>query len=367
MKINNLSPEQEKNVVMIKADMIINGSVSLMDALGIMDRNDRKLLIICDRNLFKGVISIGDIQRALLGKANLSLPVIKHVRPDITVASVDDNPELIKEKMRKERIESMPVIDHENKLVDVIEWEDLFEPDDGITQEIINYPVVIMAGGKGTRLLPLTNIIPKPLIPISDKTIIEDIMTSFKRVGCENFYISVNYKKKMIEDYFSDKSNNFIIEFIHEDKPLGTAGSLFLLKNKLKDTFFVINCDTLVNVKLADLVEYHHTNNNIVTVVSVVKKVSIPYGTLETEVGGVIREIKEKPEYVYQINSGMYLLEPEVLDYLEDNTFTNITDLIEKLIADNKRVGAFPVSESSWVDMGNWEEYLKLVSNFQKK
>ena len=350
---------------MIRADMIINGNVSLMEALGIMDKNDRKLLIICDEGLFKGVISIGDIQRALLGKTDLSLPVIKYVRPDITFASVDDDPELIKEKMRKGRIEAMPVIDHENKLADVIEWEDLFETDDGITQEVINYPVVVMAGGKGTRLLPLTNIIPKPLIPISDKTIIEDIMDSFKRVGCEKFYISVNYKRKMIEDYFSDKKN-LDIEFIHEDKPLGTAGSLFLLKNKLKGTFFVINCDTLVNVKLADLVEYHHTNKNIVTVVSVVKKMSIPYGTLETEVGGVIREIKEKPEFVYQINSGMYLLEPEALDYLEDNTFTNITDLIEKLIADKKRVGAFPVSESSWVDMGNWEEYLKLVSNFPK-
>ncbi len=350
---------------MINFNQIINGKVTLIEALNIMDSTDRKLLIICDDNLFKGVISIGDIQRALLAKKDLSLSVLEFVRPDITVASVGDDMDFIKERMRKERIESMPIIDEDKKLVDVIEWDELFDEDNEPVHEQIKCPVVIMAGGKGTRLLPLTNIIPKPLIPISDRTVIEEIMNSFKQVGCDKFYVSVNYKKETIEDYFSDK-NDFEIEFIHEEKPLGTAGSLYLLKDKLKETFFVINCDTLVDVKLEDLVEYHHTNKNMITVVSVVKKMSIPYGTLETEVGGVVNSIKEKPEYVYQINSGMYILEAEALKYLEDNTFTDITDLIKKLIDNNERVGAFPVSENSWVDMGNWNEYLKLVDKYSK-
>ena len=348
---------------MIKQNQIIKKETSLINALDIMDNTDHKLLIICEGDIFLGVISIGDIQRALLNKKDLSHPVLEFVRSDITVASPEDDVKEIKEKMRKERIESMPIVDKDNKLVDIIAWEDLF---DGSTNDDIvkiEYPVVIMAGGKGTRLLPLTNIIPKPLIPISDKTIIEEIMESFKNVGCDHFYISVNYKRETIEEYFTDKKE-WNVEFIHEDIPLGTAGALYTLKDKLSETFFVINCDTLVNLQLPDLVEYHRKSKNVVTVVSVVKKMSIPYGTLETKIGGRIVEIKEKPEYVYQINSGMYILEPEALHYIEDNTFTNITDLISKLIADNKKVGAFPVPENAWVDMGNWDEYLKLVNRY---
>lgn len=188
-------------------------------------------------------------------------------------------------------------------------------------------------------------------------------MTSFRDAGCRDFWISVNYKKEAIEGYFAGRKE-WRIEFIHEEKPLGTAGSLYLLKDRLKGTFFVINCDTLVKVKLPDLVKYHHDSGNVITVVSVVKKMSIPYGTLETDVGGIVREIREKPEYVYQINSGMYILETEALGYLKDNTFTNITDLIDLLIRDGKRVGAFPVPENSWVDMGSWNEYLKVMNKY---
>ena len=347
---------------MVHSEYIISGKTTLMEALEIMDQRDRKLLLICDGDRFLGLISIGDIQRAILAKKDLSLPALNYMRQNMTIATVDDDPEQIKKQMRVERIESMPVIDHENRLVDVIEWNELLEEQDN-GEEIINYPVVIMAGGKGTRLQPLTNIIPKPLIPISDKTIIEEIMTAFKNAGCGDFWISVNYKKEAIEEYFAGRKE-WKVAFIYEEKPLGTAGSLFLLKDKLKGTFFVINCDTLVNVRLQDLVKYHHDSGNVITVVSVVKKMSIPYGTLETDVGGIVKEIREKPEYVYQINSGMYILEAEALDYLKDNTFTNITDLIEMLIRDNRKVGAFPVPESSWVDMGNWDEYLKLVNKY---
>ena len=348
---------------MINQEQIISKNTSLMQALDIMNRTDRKLLLICEGFHFLGLISIGDVQRALLEKKDLSRDVLSYVRTDITVATTEEGIESIKAKMRKERIESMPIIDGNHQLIDVIDWKDLFQTDKNDDIKVIHNPVVIMAGGKGTRLLPLTNIIPKPLIPISDKTIIEEIMSMFKKAGANEFYISVNYMKETIENYFKN-INDWNIEFVYEEKPLGTAGSLALLKNKLQETFFVINCDTLVDVNLKDLIEYHNGNRNVVTMVSVVKKMSIPYGTLETELGGTVMEIKEKPEYVYQINSGMYLLEPEALDYIEENTFTNITDVISKLIEENKKVGAFPVSENAWVDMGNWEEYLKLVEKY---
>ncbi len=300
---------------MFSMDFVIESTIPLIEALSLMDKRNKKLLIICDDGIFKGVVSIGDVQRAIIGKMDISLPVVRFVRPDITVAHVGDDIARIKNKMRRDRIEAMPVIDANYRLVDIIEWDDLFEEDEENSRDIITYPVVVMAGGMGTRLLPLTNIIPKPLIPISDKTIIEEILTLFSKVGCKKFYISVNYKKESIIDYL-EKKDLWNIEYLDEEKPLGTAGSLFLLKNRINEPFFVINCDTLLDIKLSDLVEYHKVNQNLITVVSIIKKLSIPYGTIETKKNGIICDIKEKPEYVYQINSGMYILEPEALDYI---------------------------------------------------
>ena len=148
--------------------------------------------------------------------------------------------------------------------------------------------------------------------------------------------------------------------------PLGTAGALGFLKGRIKSTFFVINCDTLVDLKISDVVEYHHANSNDITMVSVVKTMKIPYGTIETDVGGVVKQIREKPEFIYQINSGMYVLEPIAFEYIEENKHINFTELVDRMIADGRKVGAFPVQERAWVDMGNWMEYLKLVEKYSE-
>ena len=348
---------------MINKSIIISKKTSLIDSLRIMDQTNRKLLIVCEDDLFLGVISIGDIQRAILKKQDLSLPVSYFVREKITYALSTDDIESVKSRMRENRIESMPVVSPDGKLNDVIEWDQLFSSGDSNRIEQVNLPVVIMAGGKGTRLLPLTNVIPKPLIPISDKTIMEEIMTQFKEAGCSDFYVSVNYMMEAIKEYFSRKPE-WNVNYVQEKKPLGTGGSLYLLKDKISTTFFVTNCDTLVDINLYDLIDYHKSNRNLITVVSAVKTVHIPYGTLETEVNGLISGMKEKPDIVYQINSGLYVLEPEVLEYVEEDDFLNITDLIGKLINDGKRVGAFPVPDGSWIDMGNWNEYLQLVNKY---
>jgi dTDP-glucose pyrophosphorylase len=335
-----------------------------MEALSVMDRNNRKLLVICDGDCFKGVVSIGDIQRAILKKADLTSQVKNYGRTSITVAYTDDDIESVKELMRTNRIEAMPVIDHEERLVDIIEWDDIFEKRP-LNAEPLNLPVVIMAGGKGTRLLPLTNVIPKPLLPISDKTIIEEIIDRFMNAGCDRFFISVNYLMEAIETFFSEKK--FDVEFIHEERPLGTGGALYYLKDYVNSTFFVINCDTLVDIDLNDLLNYHKENGNLITVVSALKSMHIPYGTIETEDNGIIKGMKEKPDYVYQVNAGLYILEPDVLKYIEKDRFLNITDLINKAISCGDQVGAFPVPEGAWVDIGNWDEYLKVVNNYLLK
>lgn len=350
---------------MISSDIIISNNLSLLDSLIIMDQTNRKLLIVCEGDKFLGVISIGDVQRAILKKRDMSLPVSMFIREKVTYALATEDMERVKSKMREEKIESMPIVDENGKLCDVIEWTQLFPFEESQKKEAVNLPVVIMAGGKGTRLLPLTNVIPKPLIPISDKTIMEEIMLKFKMAGCDRFFVSVNYMVKAIKEYFNSKPE-WDVSYIQEKKPLGTGGSLYLLKDIIDSTFFVTNCDTLIDIDLHDLVDYHRRNKNVITVVSAVKTIHIPYGTIDTEVDGVVKEMKEKPDFVYQINSGFYVLEPEALEYIEEEVFLNITDLITRLINNGKRVGAFPVPEGSWIDMGNWNEYLQLVNKYSE-
>lgn len=350
---------------MINKNIIIKDDITIIQALKLMDEVDRKLLIICDGDIFKGVLSIGDIQRALLKQISMQSPVKLILRSDITIASSSQKKEEILAEMKRERIECMPVVNEQGILVDTLEWATEFGIEYKRTLDE-NYPVVIMAGGKGTRLKPLTNLIPKPLVPISDKTVIEEIIHQFTSVGCKDFFVSINHMGDLIKEFFKRKNiTEYNINFIEEEKPLGTAGSLYLLKDKLDKTFFVSNCDIIVDVDFKEMMKYHKENNNIITALSVVKDFSIPYGTLETKENGKLVGLREKPKMIYQINSGVYILEPEALNYISDNEFIHITTLMQRLIDDNKNVGVFPISDGSYFDMGNWDEYNKVIEKYK--
>lgn len=341
-------------------NICIDKEASILSALERMDKVNRKLLILTDQDKFHSLVSIGDIQRAILAKIDLNVPVGSITRKDIRVAFEADNRDKIKERMRVKRNEFMPVISKENDIIDIIYWSDLFEQNEPTFKEPLNLPVVIMAGGKGTRLKPITNILPKPLIPLGEKTILEEIMDKFVCAGCNTFYLSVNYKAEMITYYFNNLHNeNYQIEYFKEDKPLGTAGSMYLIKEKINTTFFVSNCDIIIDQDLHELYNYHKESNNAITIVSVLKHYYIPYGTIETGNNGVLKELIEKPKLTFQINSGMYLLEPEVLKAIPENQFLHITELIERIQHNGGKVGVFPVSEGSWKDIGEWDEYLR--------
>lgn len=168
--------------------------------------------------------------------------------------------------------------------------------------------------GKGTRLKPITNVIPKPLIPVGDKTILEEIMDQFESIGCHKFYMSVNYKSNMMRFYLDQLDHKYDIDFFEEVKPLGTIGSVSLLKGKIATPFFVSNCDIVIDQDYRDVYEYHKQNNNDITIVSAVKGFQIPYGVMETGEDGLLIELKEKPETTYMINTGVYILNPELID-----------------------------------------------------
>jgi len=333
-------------------NIALTGDETILCALKRMDKQGRKLLIIIRDDKFAGLISIGDIQRAIIKNLPLTTPVSEIIRDDIRVACISEEMDQIKSEMITQRIECMPVLNKSGDIVDVIFWEDIFGdlPD---LPEKLDVPVAIMAGGEGTRLKPLTNVLPKPLIPIFKKTIIEDIMDQFVKTGCHDFYISLKYKAEMIRNYLLSLQNpDYHLQFLQEEKPLGTAGSLCQLCGKVTSTFFVSYCDSIVKQDLTEVYKYHKENRNDLTVVAALKYMQIPYGTIQTGKDGILTSLSEKPEITYMVNSGMYILEPDTVSMIPKNEFFHITDLILILKKKRRRVGVFPVSEKSWHDYG---------------
>lgn len=339
----------------------ISPSTSLLSALKTMDERKVKTLFVFKEKHFEGLFTLGDVQRA----------IIKNIGLDTEVGNILDRHKIygykgekesdIREKMRSIRAEVMPVLNESGEIMDIWFWDEVFNDQEPDSKPKINLPVVIMAGGKGTRLKPITNVIPKPLVPVGDKTILEVIMDQFEEIGCHKFYMSVNYKADMMKYYLSQLDHKYDIEFFMEEKPLGTIGSVSLLKGKITTPFFVSNCDSINEQDYRDVYDYHVNNHNDLTIVTMVKTFKIPYGVIETGDDGLMTSLSEKPELTYQVNTGVYILNPSCIDEIPEGEFFHITHLMEKIKARGGRVGCFPVSEHAWKDMGEWPEYLKMI------
>ena len=337
-------------------------SVSLIEAMKQMDEVKVKILLVFREEHFAGLITIGDIQRAIIKNISLQEPVSRILNKNKVYGYLSEGEDVIKEKMRRMRAEVMPILDDKGDLVDVWFWNDLFKQGELVQRDKINLPVVIMAGGEGTRLKPITNVIPKPLVPIGDKTILETILDQFEGIGCTKFYMSVNYKADMMKYYLGQLEHKYNIEFFQEEKPLGTIGSVSLLKGKITSPFFVSNCDSISEQDYRDVYDYHVNNHNDLTIVTMVKSFKIPYGVIETGEDGLMVSLSEKPEMTFQVNTGVYILNPNCIDEIPEGEFFHITHLMEKIKARGGRVGCFPVSEHAWKDMGEWPEYLKMIN-----
>lgn len=342
---------------------IVPADKTIIQTMKLMDEAFTKLLLVFDGDKFLGMITNGDLQRAIIAHTPFDTPIGKIVsREEKLYAHVGDNREKLKEWMLAKRAELMPVLDENEQLVDVIFWDDVLSDTKAVdNRPKIDLPVVIMAGGTGTRLKPITNVIPKPLVPVGDKTILEVIMDQFESIGCHIFYMSVNYKADMMKYYLNQLPHQYDIEFFMEDKPLGTIGSVSLLKGKINTPFFVSNCDSINEQDYRDVWDYHVSNHNDMTIVTMVKSFKIPYGVIETGEDGLMTALKEKPEQTYQVNTGVYILNPELINEIPEGEFFHITHLMEKVKSRGGRVGCFPVSEHSWKDMGEWPEYLKMI------
>lgn len=352
----------------LKAISIVKDA-SLKQAIDQMDMLNGKLLIVVNKeDKFVSIISIGDIQRYLIKHQNINAKVFEALRSNVTFASIHDKTEEIKEIMMEFRTEFMPVLNDNGELEKVIFWEDIFKSKQVVAKNDHNIPVVIMAGGKGERLKPITNIIPKPLVPLGEKPIVQIIMEQFASHGSKSFFLSVNYKADMIQDYIEQISDKqYEVSYIKEDFPLGTAGSLSLLKGKINQAFFISNCDILIDQDYDEVYRWHKENRNEITAVAAIKNYNIPYGTLTMKKDGLLEDLQEKPSLTFFVNAGVYLMESHLLNEIPQNKFLHITTLMEQVKARGGRVGVYPVSEGSWMDIGNWMEYNKTQQVFERR
>ena len=347
-------------------NLLIRRDKTVKQAMKQLEENEKRIVfVIAEDSKLLGSIVDGDVRRWILAEGTLDETVEKVCNPNPYSIGEAYNASTLREMMISKRIGCVPVINQKREIVEVLFWEEVFK-DRAIKKEtsLIHSPIVIMAGGKGTRLDPFTKILPKPLIPIGDKTIIEIIIDGFLEHGVDQFFVSVNYKSAIIKSYFEELKPPYMIHYIEEREPLGTAGSLRYLSGKINSPMVVTNCDVIIKTDYSELLDFHEKNGFDVTLVASLRNYNLPYGICEIENGGSLKVIKEKPEYSFLVNTGMYVLNPGVLSLIPENQVFHITDLIERGKEKGKRIGVYPVSEEAWLDIGEWTEYKKALKKF---
>ena len=348
--------------------IFINPNATIKEAMESLDKTtDKVLLVVDDEQILIGTLTDGDVRRYILRGGDLS-GIIQNVynTTPIFVFQDDFDLEKVKRILTKNKIELIPILDQNRKIVTFITWTKAFGNEKNHGKQQLDVPVVIMAGGKGTRLEPFTKVLPKPLIPVGDKTVIDHIIDNFVAYGIREFYLTIHHKSKILRAYFEEKTPDYSIGFAEESEPRGTAGSLKLLIDKLDGPFFVSNCDIIIEADYADIFRFHTKNNYDITLVASTKQFNIPYGICELNGEGSLKQIKEKPEYDFLANTGLYVLNPEVLELIPDNQLFHITHLIDRVKENGGSVGVYPISEQAWIDVGQWGEYrkaLKVIEN----
>jgi dTDP-glucose pyrophosphorylase len=346
---------------MVELDLsqfIISENTSIIEAMKIINKNSRGIVFICNDDIVLASLTDGDIRQHILSGKSLTAPVSEAANYRChTIASINSRQDAIK-LCDNFSISAIPKVDQYGKIVSIF----FKNENNSLSHEAIKIPVVIMAGGKGTRLHPYTKILPKPLIPIGELTITEHIMRKFTEVGSDKFIMIINHKKEMIKAYFYE--NKAPVDFLEENKFLGTGGGLSLLRSKMQDTFFFTNCDILVLEDYSTIYKHHKTSGNLLTMVCATKTLSFPYGTVDIDENGDIRSLREKPSYSFLTNTGFYIIEPEFLGYVPNDTFIHITDIIRNCIDKKEKIGIYPIGEDQWLDMGNHKDMERMTTAF---
>jgi dTDP-glucose pyrophosphorylase len=324
---------------------------TVKDVLKIIDTGGMQIaLVLDDENKLIGTITDGDIRRGILKGLTLDDGIESIIFRTPTVCSVNDTQEDILQIAVAQKLYQIPIVDLDGVLVGIDEVDELLKPAEHTNK------VILMVGGMGKRLRPLTNDRPKPLLEVGNKPILETIIANFAKYGFKNIILSVNYKSQMIEEYFGDGSKfGVTIDYVHEDKRMGTAGALSLMREQLTEPFFVMNGDLLTNVNFEHMLEFHLSNQAIATMGVREYDLQVPYGVVNLD-GHKITSIEEKPAHKFFVSGGIYILDTDVLNTIPDDIFYDMPTLFEKLIANKQKAISFPIREY-WLDIGRVRDF----------
>lgn len=333
------------------ADLLIEEGATIREAVERLERVRCKVVYVVDSGKLVASVSDGDVRRYALGDGDtgLSLKHIANFRPSFLLRYDRSK---IDELFQAKEVYSVPIVNYNGEVVEVV-----FRDGRRIRKDYhLNCPVVMMAGGKGTRLFPYTKILPKALIPIGEIPISERIINNFVDYGCHHFYMIVNHKKKMIQSYYEGLDKAYEIEYVEEETYLGTGGGLYLLQNKIEEDFFLVNCDIIIDADYSEIYNYHKKNDNYITIVAAKYKHVVPYGVLSLDEEGNCVELTEKPENDYLINTGMYLVRQDLIDAMPQSKVISFPEIIDRCKTEGKKIGAYVIEESAYMDMGQLEE-----------
>lgn len=344
-------------------NLCIPPSSSIMEAIRVLDETHERIVLVVEDGRLAGVVTDSDVRKWILKSNDFTCEVSRAMTPRPICVTEDTRQEAFA-VMERYGIDAVPVIDGGGRLVDLLFRYETFSMKKR-SGEKIKAPVVIMAGGKGARLKPFTQVLPKPLIPIGSATILEQVMDSFAEAGCDTFYVSVNYKKNLIKAYFQDLAPDYAIHYVEEDNFLGTAGSLYLVRDAIREPFFVSNCDILLDVDYAGVMKFHKEKKNVITLITSLKNYTIPYGVVNIDGDGRVTSLEEKPKLNFLVNTGVYVLNPQVLSLIPKETFFHITDLIQLCLSRGDKVGVYPVTEKAWEDMGEIGSMRSMIESRQ--
>lgn len=335
-------------------DFIASCSITVSAAMHKIDGNAGGTLFLTDEvDKLIACITDGDIRRYLLGGGQMDDEVFSAANKHPRYARTLDE---AKRLFHRKSFSAIPIVNEEMTILDI------YSDDNGTVSEkaSLRVPVVINAGGKGTRLAPYTKVLPKPLIPVGDLPILEHIMNEYQSYDCTDFHIIVNYKRDLMKAYFADNERAYNITWYDEDKPLGTGGGLSLLKGVFQDTFFFANCDALLTADYESMLKFHKENGNVITMICAYKNINIPYGVVDMGVDGVIENMREKPLISFLTNTGIYIVEPSVVESMVDGEAIGFPDIVERERQKGHKVAVYPVSENDWMDMGQIPELEKM-------
>lgn len=333
---------------------VANINVTVSEAMQKIDKNASGILFLKnDNNKLIACITDGDIRRYLLSGGQMEGRAFEAANKNPRYAKTLDE---AKQLFHKKNYIAIPIVNEDMKIVDIYSDTEVVVKE----KASLRIPVVINAGGKGTRLAPYTKVLPKPLIPVGDLPILEHIMNEYQSYDCMDFHIIVNYKRDLMKAYFADNERAYNITWYDEDKPMGTGGGLSLLKGVFHDTFFFANCDALLTADYESMLKFHKENGNVITMICAYKNINIPYGVVDMGVNGVIEGMREKPLMSFLTNTGIYIVEPSVVDSMIDGESIGFPDIVERERQKGHKVAVYPVSENDWMDMGQIPELEKM-------